>query len=290
MFTGSIVALITPMHLDGSVAYEHLQALIEWHIQMGTSAIVILGTTGEGSTLDLTERYDIITFTIAQAAKRIPIIVGTGTNCTRTTVILSEQAQNAGANACLIVTPYYNKPPQNGLQQHYQLVAESIDLPIILYNVPQRTMCDLAPQTLEKLAVINNIIGIKDATARLSRLQEIHAYCGQRYYIYSGDDATALEWLLQGAQGVISVAANVIPRHMQALCHAVAQEDHQAAQQWHHQLYSLFQQLSCATNPIPIKWLLHHMNKIPAGIRLPLTLLSPEYHQALATSLHNLGA
>ncbi|HEX4044713.1 MAG TPA: 4-hydroxy-tetrahydrodipicolinate synthase [Gammaproteobacteria bacterium] len=289
MFNGSMVALVTPMQVDGTLDKKAFQDLVEWHIAEKTQALIVTGTTGESATLDANEQLDLITQTVKQVAGRIPVIAGTGTHSTKTTLILSENAKKAGASACLIVTPYYNKPTQQGLYQHYKVIAEKIALPIILYNVPGRTACDLLPETVEQLAKVKHIVGIKEATGKLERMQEIKQRCDKSFAIYSGDDATALSLLLAGAQGVISVTANVAPAQMHALCEAVTQGDTVLAKRINENLALLHKCLSVESNPIPVKWALHKMGKISPGIRLPLLSLDKRYHQEVKEAMHSAG-
>lgn len=290
MFKGSMVALITPMYEDGRIDETALNELIEWHIAEKTQAIIAVGTTGEGATLDHTEQFKVISHTIKQVAGRIPVIAGTGTNSTRSTITLTQQAKQAKADACLIVTPYYIKPTQNGLYEHYKTVAEQVDLPIILYNVPGRTSCDLMPETVERLASIEQIIGIKEATGNLSRAIEIRQRCGKQFAIYSGDDKTALELLLAGAaDGVISVTANVAPHKMYELCAAALQQNSSTASQLNQDLDLLHTNLFLESNPIPTKWALSAMGKIKPGIRLPLLPLDKRYHDDVKIAMQKAG-
>lgn len=289
MFQGSIVALVTPMHADGSIDQQALAGLIEWHVHAHSQALVIAGTTGEAATLNEEEHYALIAFAVKQAAGRIPIIAGTGSHSTQKTIQLSLSAQKAGAQACIIVTPYYNKPTQNGLYQHYKMVAEQLSLPIILYNVPSRTSCDLLPATVERLAELPSIIGIKEATGKLERAIDLRQRCPSHFCIYSGDDATALEWILHGAQGVISVTANIAPAQMQQLCQHALNKNKQHAEKINQALEGLHHSLFLETNPIPVKWALEQMGLIAAGIRLPLTPLDQRYHQAIKTAMQQAG-
>lgn len=289
MFKGSMVALITPMHEDGAIDKKALSELVEWHIQAKTTALVVAGTTGESATLDPEEQFELILFVVKQVAGRIPVIAGTGTHSTRTTLKLTENAQKAGVDACLIVTPYYNKPTQNGLYCHYKTVADTTPLPIILYNVPARTACDLLPETVERLAQIHNIIGIKEATGKLERAEEIKKRCGKDFVIVSGDDATALKLMQQGAQGVISVTANVAPLKMHDMCEAALAGNLLLAEKINAELMPLHQQLFIEANPIPTKWALHHMGKIKSGIRLPLLPLDQHYHHEIKEAMQHAG-
>jgi 4-hydroxy-tetrahydrodipicolinate synthase len=286
---GSMVALVTPMNEDGSIDTDALYHLVEWHIQSKTNALIIAGTTGESATLEPDEQIQLISLVVKQVDKRIPVIAGTGTNSTHRTLKLCDHAKHIGADACLIVTPYYNKPTQKGLYQHYKTIADNNDLPIILYNVPSRTGCDLTPDTVEQLSQIKNIIGIKEATGKLERLQEIRQRCGKDFAIYSGDDLTALEWMLHGAQGVISVTANIAPTAMQDMCEAAFRGDKKLAEEINDSLILLHQRLFLESNPIPAKWALYIMGKIKAGIRLPLLPLDSKYHQEVKEAMHNAG-
>jgi len=289
MFKGSMVAIVTPMHEDGEIDKSALHDLIEWHIESKTNGIIVAGSTGESATLEPDEKLELISFAVKQAAGRIPVIAGTGTNSTRTTLKLTENAKRAGANACLIVTPYYNKPTQNGLYQHYKTVAETIDLPIILYNVPSRTACDLLPETVERLAQIKNIIGIKEATGKTERAEEIAQRCGQDFAIYSGDDATALDLMLHGAQGVISVTANIAPYKMHEMCQAVLSGQQTLAEKINNELMLLHKRLFIESNPIPTKWALNRMGKIKTGIRMPLLPLDKKYYEEVKEAMQNAG-
>ncbi len=289
MFTGSIVALVTPMKKDGSIDYDALHKLVEWHISSDTDALVVTGTTGESATLTDEEKFDITTRVVQQVAKRIPVIAGTGTASTHHTIELTRKAQAAGADAALIVTPYAIKPSQNGLYEHYKAIAEKVTLPIILYNVPGRTACDLLPETVKRLSQIKNIIGIKEATGKLERGIEIAQLCGKNFAIYSGDDATALGLLLDGAQGIISVTSNVAPRKMHDLCKAALTGNKALAEKLNAELMPLHIKLFLESNPVPSKWALHKMGLIPEGIRLPLLPLDAKYHAELEKALLETG-
>ena len=289
MFKGSMVALVTPMREDGSIDRKALHELVEWHIQSKTDAIVAVGTTGESATLEHDEQFELISSVVKQVAGRVPVIAGTGTNATHSTLKLTENAMKAGADACLIVTPYYNKPTQNGLYQHYKTIAEKSDAPIILYNVPGRTACDLLPETVERLAKIENIIGIKEATGKIERAQEIIKRCGQTLAVYSGDDETALALMQNGAKGVISVTANVAPLKIHDMCEAVLGGNLALAEKINADLALLHKRLFLESNPIPTKWALYAMGKIPAGIRLPLLPLDSKYHQEVKEAMQNAG-
>lgn len=285
MFKGSMVALITPMHEDGSVDKISLKALVNWHLAAKTDAIIAVGTTGESATLDPSEHFEVIEMVVKQVAGQIPVIAGTGTNSTHTTIELTRHAKKAGANAALIVTPYYNKPTQTGLLYHYKAVADTVDLPIILYNVPTRTACDLLPETVQKLSQIKNIIGIKEATGKIERVSDILNRCGKDFAIYSGDDETALELMRAGGHGVISVTANVAPQKMAAMCKAALAGKWDEASSINDSLALLHKRLFVESNPIPTKWALHAMHKIQSGIRLPLLPLDQQYHQTVKEAL-----
>lgn len=289
MFRGSMVALVTPMHLDGSVDFDSLSKLVEWHIDSGTTAIVSMGTTGESATLDEDEHCEVIRRTVEMADNRIPVIAGTGANSTTEAITLTRCAMQAGADACLLVTPYYNKPTQEGLYQHHKLIAETVPIPQILYNVPGRTACDMLPPTVARLAGISNIIGVKEATGELSRLSEIRQLCGEDFDIYSGDDETGLEFLLQGGNGVISVTSNVVPREMAEMSIAALAGDRDSSERINQPLMGLHTRLFVEANPIPVKWVLSEMGKMPAGIRLPLTPLSEQYHETLREAMRQAG-
>ncbi len=289
MIQGSIVALVTPMNPDGSLDEAGLRALVDWHVEQGTDAIVAVGTTGESATLDAEEHCRVIRWTVEQAGGRIPIIAGTGSNCTREAIELTREAATAGADACLLVTPYYNKPTQEGLYRHYRAIAEAVAIPQILYNVPGRTACDLLPETVARLARIDNIVGIKEASADTpARAREIHDLCPD-FPIYSGDDATARQVCLEGGAGVISVTANVAPRQMHDMIAAALAGDRDRAEALDAPLAPLHRALFLESNPIPVKWALHAMGKIPDGIRLPLTWLSPSHRSEVRAALTQAG-
>ncbi|ADC63326.1 4-hydroxy-tetrahydrodipicolinate synthase [Allochromatium vinosum] len=276
MFRGSIVALVTPMHADGEIDDASLQRLVDFHVAQGTSAIVSVGTTGESATLDEDEHCAVIRRTVELAAGRLPVIAGTGANSTREAITLTRCAREAGADAALLVTPYYNKPTQQGLYLHHKAVAEAVDIPQILYNVPGRTACDMLPETVSRLAEIDNIIGVKEATGDLARVERLRADCGPDFALYSGDDATACEFMLRGGDGVISVTANVAPRLMQAMCEAALAGDRERAESLDAQLAALHRDLFVQSNPIPVKWAIAEMGLCHPGIRLPLTWLTEE--------------
>jgi len=289
MFRGSMVALVTPMHSDGSVDFDSLNQLVEFHIENGTRAIVSMGTTGESATLDEKEHCEVIRRIVEMANERIPIIAGTGANSTTEAINLTRCAMQAGADACLLVTPYYNKPTQEGLYLHHKLIADTVPVPQILYNVPGRTACDMLPDTVARLAKISNIIGIKEATGDLTRLTQIRDLCGDNFDIFSGDDDTGTEFMLQGGNGVISVTNNVAPKAMSDMCEAALAGERERAQELNKPLTGLHNDLFVEANPIPVKWALAEMGKIPAGIRLPLTPLSEKYHETLREAMRQAG-
>lgn len=287
--SGSAVALITPMHDDGSVDKKTLSELVEWHISEGTTALIIAGSTGEGATLNEDEHEDIIRSVVQQVKKRVPVIAGSGVNSTTKTLKLSQHAKQAGADACLIVTPYYNKPPQRGLYAHYKFIAEQLNMPIILYNVPGRTACDLLPETVAQLAEVKHIVGIKEATGNIDRVKDIIELLGTDFPIYSGDDATALALMQAGGKGVISVTANIAPRKMRAMCDFALAGDFDKAALINKELDALHHDLFLESNPIPTKWALTQMQKIKAGIRLPLIPLDKRYHEKVKEAMHKAG-
>ena len=281
MFSGSMVALVTPMHKDGSVDQESLARLIEFHVENGTDAIVAVGTTGESATLNEQEHCQTIKQIVELANNRVPVIAGTGANSTSEAIELTKCAMDAGADACLLVTPYYNKPTQEGLYQHFKTIAENVAIPQILYNVPGRTAVDMLPETVARLADIANIVGIKEATGDLQRGKQIMDECGDKLDVYSGDDATAMELILMGAKGDISVTANVAPKLMHEMCDAALSGDRETASRINERLIPLHQKLFVESNPIPVKWALYDMGLIPEGIRLPLTVLDAKYHEVI---------
>jgi 4-hydroxy-tetrahydrodipicolinate synthase len=289
MFHGSMVALVTPMFGDGSIDEDSLQRLIDYHVENHTDAIVSVGTTGESATLDEDEHCHIMRRTVEMAAGRIPVIAGTGANSTREAIILTRCAMEAGVEACLLITPYYNKPTQEGLYLHFRAVAEAVPVPLILYNVPSRTACDMLPETVERLSMISNIVGIKEATGNMDRAREIMDRCGDRLDVYSGDDATAMELMLSGGKGNISVTANVAPADMHDLCVAALAGDRAGAEQINRRLELLNRALFVQSNPIPVKWALYEMGMIPPGIRLPMTPLAGEFHETVRQALRQAG-
>ncbi|MGK9065074.1 4-hydroxy-tetrahydrodipicolinate synthase [Stutzerimonas chloritidismutans] len=289
MIAGSMVALVTPMDAQGDLDWESLAKLVDFHLQEGTNAIVAVGTTGESATLEVPEHIEVIRRVVDQVNGRIPVIAGTGANSTREAVELTENAKAAGADACLLVTPYYNKPTQEGLYQHFRHVAEAVAIPQILYNVPGRTACDMLPETVERLSKVPNIIGIKEATGDLKRGREVLDRVGQDFLVYSGDDATAVELMLMGGKGNISVTANVAPRAMSELCAAAIAGDADKARAINALLMPLHQTLFIEANPIPVKWALHEMGLMPEGIRLPLTWLSQHCQEPLRQAMRQSG-
>lgn len=289
MISGSIVALVTPMHRDGAVDWEALQRLVEWHVAEGTNAIVAVGTTGESATLDVDEHLAVIKAVVKTAAGRLAVIAGTGANSTREAIELTRAAVATGADASLLVTPYYNKPTQEGLYLHYKAIAEAVDLPHILYNVPGRTGVDMQNATVARLASLPTIVGIKDATGNLERGAELIRLVGDRMAVYSGDDATAHELILLGARGNISVTANVAPGQMSRLCAAALRGDADEARRLNEPVAALHRDLFIESNPIPVKWALHEMGRIDAGIRLPLTVLSEGAREPVRAALRQAG-
>jgi 4-hydroxy-tetrahydrodipicolinate synthase len=285
MFHGSMVALVTPMNDDGSLDVPALRKLIDFHIECGTDAIVSVGTTGESPTLNMEEHGEVIRLTVEHVNGRIPVIAGTGANSTSEAIELTRFAEKVGADACLLVTPYYNKPTQEGLYLHHLAVAEAVRLPQILYNVPGRTACDMLPDTVERLSAVSNIVGIKEATGSLDRAREIIRRCGKAIDVYSGDDATGLDLMLLGGKGVISVTANVAPALMRQMCQAVVNDREMEARKINNTLMELHKKLFVESNPIPVKWALREMGLIKNGIRLPLTVLSSNHHSAVRAAM-----
>lgn len=289
MFRGSMVALITPMHDDGTVDQSALNQLVEFHIENKTDALVAVGTTGESATLNVEEHCAVIKQVIDQTKGRVPVIAGTGANSTSEAIELTRTAQSLGADGALLVTPYYNKPPQEGLYQHYKAVAEAVAIPQILYNVPGRTACDLLPETVERLADIPNIVGIKEATGSMERMEDIKARCGDRIELYTGDDATTCEFILRGGQGCISVTANVAPLQMHDMIEAALAGDADKARAIDASIEHLHRDLFLESNPIPVKWAMHEMGFCGTGIRLPLVPLAEAYRDSMRASLVKAG-
>lgn len=285
-----MVALVTPMKQDGSIDYPAFADLIDWHVESKTKALVVAGTTGESATLNMKEHCELIGFAVKQANGRIPVIAGTGANSTSEALQLTSCAQEAGADACLLVTPYYNKPTQEGLYQHHKVIAEAVAIPQILYNVPGRTACDMLPETIGRLAKISNIVGVKEATGDLSRVPAIKALVADDFALYSGDDSTAVDFVLAGGHGGISVTANIVPAELAKVYDAALAGDADLAHQLDAPLAALHKNLFCEANPIPVKWALTEMGKMEQGIRLPLTVLSEQYHDLVRTAMRQAGA
>jgi len=289
MITGSIVALVTPMFEDGSLDIDSLRRLIDFHAQEGSDALVIVGTSGESATVNVDEHAELIKASVEQAAGRIPIIAGTGGNSTAEAIELTRFAKSVGADACLSVVPYYNKPTQEGMYQHFKAIAEAVDVPVILYNVPGRTAADMSNDTALRLAEIPNIVGIKDATGQLDRGCDLLARAPADFAVYSGDDASALSLILMGAKGDISVTANVAPLLMHQMCAAGLAGDVQTGRELHFRLLGLHRHLFCESNPIPVKWAVHRLGLIPGGIRLPLTPLSADKQERVLAAMRQAG-
>jgi len=289
MITGSLVAIVTPMHEDGRLDPGAFRKLIDWHVAEGTDGIVVVGTTGESPTVDVDEHKELIRLAVEHSRGRIPIIAGTGGNSTAEAVELTASAKQAGATACLSVVPYYNKPTQEGLYRHFRRIAETVDLPMILYNVPGRTVADLQNDTVLRLSQVPGIIGIKDATANIERGTDLVKRLPRSFAIYSGEDSTALALILLGGHGVISVTANVAPKLMHQMCAAALVGDVKRAREINLRLLALHQRLFVEANPIPVKWALAEMGMIEHGLRLPLSPLSERFHQAVREALHEAG-
>ncbi|MGR9086071.1 MAG: 4-hydroxy-tetrahydrodipicolinate synthase [Gammaproteobacteria bacterium] len=285
MIQGSIVALVTPMDEAGAVDKESLRKLIDFHVAEGTDAIVAVGTTGESATLDEEEHCDVIKSFINYAGGRIPVIAGTGANSTAEAIQLTRKARELGADACLIVTPYYNKPTQEGLYQHHKAINDAVDIPQILYNVPGRTACDMLPETIGRLSRLTNIVGVKEATGDLSRVRKIRELAGDEFALYTGDDATSLEFCLLGGNGSITVTGNVAPRLVREMIAAAMSGDRQKAVAIDKKLAALHKTLFIQSNPIPVKWAVAEMGLMGKGIRLPLTWLAPEYFDAVRDAM-----
>jgi len=285
MITGSIVALVTPMLPDGSIDWSALESLIEQHIMAGTAALGVVGTTGESATLTVSEHCEVISFAVKQGAGRIPIVAGTGANSTHEAVELTVAAAEVGADASLLVTPYYNRPTQEGMYQHFVKVAESVNFPIILYNVPGRTGTDLLNETVLRLSQIDNIVALKDATGDVARGAALIEELPDTFAVYSGDDGTALELMRAGAKGNISVTANVAPAAMAEMCQLALAGDFEAAEAIELRLRDLNQKLFVEPNPIPVKWAMAELGMMQNGIRLPLTPLSEQFHDAVRAAM-----
>lgn len=285
MIQGSIVALVTPMFENGDVDKESLKKLVEYHIEQGTDALVAVGTTGESATLDEDEHCDVIKFIVEVTDRRIPVIAGTGANSTKEAITLTQKAKALGVDACLIVTPYYNKPTQEGLYLHHKAIAEAVDIPQILYNVPGRTACDMLPETIGRLSHVTNIVGVKEATGQLSRYQEIRDLVGENFAVYTGDDATSREFCLLGGNGTITVTGNVAPRMVHDMIWAAMSGDKETALALDNKLAALHSHLFIQSNPIPVKWAVSEMGLIGVGIRLPLTWLTADCFEIVRDAL-----
>jgi len=289
MITGSLVAIVTPMHEDGRLDLARFRQLIDWHVSEGTDGIVVVGTTGESPTVNFDEHKELIRIAVQHSKGRIPIIAGTGGNSTAEAIELTASAKETGATACLSVVPYYNKPTQEGLYRHFSKIAETVDLPMILYNVPGRTVADLQTETVLRLAQVPGIIGIKEATANIERNTDLIRRAPRNFAIYSGDDATCLALILMGGHGVISVTANVAPKLMHQMCAAALVGDVKKARELNFKLFPLHQKLFVEPNPIPVKWALAEMGMIEHGMRLPMSPLSEKLHQTVREALHEAG-
>ncbi|HVU03078.1 MAG TPA: 4-hydroxy-tetrahydrodipicolinate synthase [Polyangiaceae bacterium] len=289
MIRGSLVALVTPMLADGAIDWDALARLVDMHADAGTDGIVAVGTTGESATVDFDEHEKIMGFVVERARKRLPVIGGTGANSTKEAIELTESAKRVGCDAALLVTPYYNKPTQEGLVLHHTAVAKAVALPQILYNVPGRTACDMLPATIARLAKVPGIVGVKEATGKLERAKEIRDLTGPDFAVYSGDDATAVELILQGGHGDITVTANVAPRAVHVMCEAALRGDAATARAENAKLAELHDALFVESNPIPVKWALHEMGLIGPGIRLPLTPLSEDKRGKLRDVMRRAG-
>ncbi|MDN5874275.1 MAG: 4-hydroxy-tetrahydrodipicolinate synthase [Sinobacteraceae bacterium] len=286
---GSMVALVTPMHADGTVDWGSLEHLVNWHVSAGTDGIVAMGTTGESATLGFREHDEVIEAVVALVAGRIPVIAGTGGNATDEAIRLTRHARRAGANASLLVCPYYNKPTQEGLYRHFHAIAMAVDIPQILYNVPARTGVDMLPETVARRAARENVVAIKEAKGSIERIHDLIRVCGDELMIFSGDDGTAMETMLVGGKGDISVTANVAPAMMHQMCEAAIAGDRETAERLDASLQPLHTALFLEPNPIPVKWALTQMGRIGPGIRLPMTPLDARFHQPLRETLNAMG-
>jgi len=289
MIKGSIVAIVTPMFEDGSLDKDGLRKLIDWHVAEGTDAMVIVGTTGESATVSPEEHCELVKLAVEHTAGRIPVIAGTGGNSTAEAIALTRHAKEVGADASLQVVPYYNRPTQEGMYRHFKAIAEAVDLPVILYNVPGRTVADMSNETILRLAPVDNIIGIKDATGNIGRGLELLKAVPDNFAVYSGDDATAMALMFCGASGNISVTANVAPRLMHEMCVAAMAGDIQRAIELNNRLLGLNNKLFVEPNPVPVKWALAEMGMMPSGIRLPLAPLSAQFHDVVRGALREAG-
>ena len=289
MITGSLVAIVTPMHEDGRLDLARFRQLIDWHVAEGTDGIVVVGTTGESPTVNFDEHKELIRIAVQHSKGRIPIIAGTGGNSTAEAIELAEAAKKAGAMAGLSVVPYYNKPTQEGLYRHFRKIAETVDLPMILYNVPGRTVADMQTDTVLRLAQVPGIIGIKEATANIERNTDLIRRAPRGFAIYSGDDATCLALILMGGHGVISVTANVAPKQMHQMCAAALTGNVARAREINLKIFPLHTKLFVEANPIPVKWALAEMGMIESGLRLPMSPLAEKFHQTVREALHEAG-
>jgi len=289
MLSGSLVALVTPMRHNGEIDWPALAKLVDWHIEAGTSGIVAVGTTGESATLDVEEHIAVVRHVVDQVHGRILVIAGTGANSTKEAIELTQAAKDVKADACLLVTPYYNKPTQEGLFLHHKAIADAVAIPQILYNVPGRTACDMLAETVERLSKVNHIVGIKEATGNVERGKEIVARCRKDFALCSGDDATFVELMSVGARGNISVTANIAPKQMADICRAALQGDFLRARELNSHLAGLHKHLFCEANPIPVKWAMWKMGLMEDGIRLPLTVLSERCQPVVVEALQTAG-
>ena len=289
MLSGSIVALVTPMTPSGSVDWQALDGLIAWHLDSGTNGIVPMGTTGESATLTTEEHLQVIERTITVVAGQVPVVAGTGSNATAEAIHQTQAAERAGADACLLVAPYYNRPTQEGLYQHFKAIAEACSVPLVLYNVPSRTACDLVPETVARLTPIDNIVGIKEASGDVQRVAQIRALCGKDFFILSGEDAQTLQMMRLGAVGTISVTANVLPREMADFCAAWLAGRPDAAQALDDLLQPVHAAMFVETSPSPVKWALFAMGRIDSGIRLPLVCLSEGRRKPVMDAINAAG-
>ncbi len=289
MITGSLVAIVTPMHEDGSLDLNSLRNLVDFHVKEGTDAIVVVGTTGESPTVDVEEHCELIKLTVDHAAGRIPVIAGTGANSTAEAIELTRFAKAAGANLALSVVPYYNRPTQEGLYRHFKAIAEAVELPLVLYNVPGRTVADMSNDTILRLAQVPGIVGVKDATGNMDRAYDLIQRAPKDFALYSGDDLSCVLSIMMGFHGNISVTANVAPRLMHEMCAAAAAGDVARAKELHFRLLGLHRDLFCEANPIPVKWAVSRMGLMPAGIRLPLTPLSEANEARVLAAMRQAG-
>ncbi len=289
MIQGSIVALVTPMKLDGTIDFDSLDRLVEFHLEQGTDALVAVGTTGESATLDEQEHCAVIQRVVEKVSGRIPVIAGTGANSTTEAITLTAKAEQLGVDACLLVTPYYNKPTQEGLFLHFKKIAEAVDVPQILYNVPSRTACDMSPETIARLAEIDNIVGVKEATGELQRVRRIRQLCGPDFALYTGDDASSLEFCLLGGDGSITVTGNVAPALVHEMIAAAMAGEQEKAQQLDARLSALHSSLFIQSNPIPVKWAVSEMGLMEKGIRLPLTPLDDACQPVVKAAMRQAG-